>query len=219
MEQTVERIQSEIVLIAGMVLLIIALLGTFFGLRIEVFIETGWRKHLEDLYIIKKDIYQPVYYINLSKIFRIEMPSKKNMINSGGQDNKIIIDQEIDKTIQKNIVNVNKDVTQRISEDQEFFSRGIVGINQLIKEILDSNVEKTGIELIQQGDKYLMLEHREEFITCIIANKRLYSLRYFLRKITNAFDMYYKSTSIDWENIGIDMLKSMDSIVVSILKG
>jgi hypothetical protein len=113
--------------------------------------------------------------------------------------------------------------TKKVSDnntDMEFFSGGLVGINSLLKDISESKAFGTkGISLIEQQGKFILIEHAEEAIICVIATKNFESLRYYLRKIRDAWETYYCTRPIDWTQIKAENFSAMHMIVNSILAG
>ena len=77
------------------------------------------------------------------------------------------------------------------SETQMVFSGGIVGINEILKNISDSESKGKGVSLIQQKGKYIMMEHGQDVIVCFFTDKNMDSLRFYLRKIREAWETYY----------------------------
>lgn len=186
MEEALSRIPSEEFLLVGMINMLISLnLIGFIFQGIDIFIEAGWRTHVEELYIIRKLTNQPIYYLNIQNLLK-------------NQDNV-------------------KKIEDPDNEALSFFSGGISGINMLTKTISDSKKEK-GITMIRQNEKFIMMEHGLDFIVCFITNRELKSLSIILKKIRNAFETYYVSRNIDWENPKDTLLRAMNPIIMNILE-
>lgn len=180
METTVERFQSEALLIVGMLLMIISLNAIYLSFyQVDIIAESGWQEHLEQLFIIRKLTHKLLYRLDLSKL----------MDGTGEGE----------------------------SDHSELISGGLIGIDSLTKTISESKADKTGLKLIEQDNKYIYLEHGVDVIACFIATEKLNSLRYYLRQIRNAFETYYVTQTIDWENIQSSNFNPMDEKVREIL--
>ncbi len=170
---------SDIVRVAFLILALAGLIG-FYGsfYRVNLFIESGWRGALEELYIIHGKLQQPLYYQNLKA--------------SEGKE----------------------------GEEVTFFSGGLVGIDNIMKTIGASQGSRaSGVRLIEQQDKYLLVEHGFNVVVCFVTNQNLDSLRYYLRQIRVAWERYYASRPIDWANAQKDIFGAMQGIVNRILQG
>jgi hypothetical protein len=105
-------------------------------------------------------------------------------------------------------------------EKVAFFSGSLVGVNDILKTIGESQVtSKAGVSLIAQKDRYLLVEHGFNVIVCFICNKNLNSLRFYLRQIRAAWERYYSSRPIDWGNAQREIFGAMEVIVNRILQG
>ncbi len=146
--------------------------------HVNVFVESGWRGALEELYIIHGKLLQPLYYQNLKA-------------PQGTESGKV-----------------------------DFFSGGLVGIDNIMKTIgISQGSGASGVKLIEQQDKYLLVEHGFNVVVCFVANKNLDSLRYYLRQILAAWERYYASRPIDWANAQQEIFGPMQGIVNRILQG
>jgi hypothetical protein len=112
--------------------------------------------------------------------------------------------------------------SKKISEQQKFFSGGIIGIDEITKSISESKATK-GINLIKQEDKFIMMEHSKNYIFLFVANKNLSSLRYYLQQIKTQFEKFYGeaidilSQALSDEELQNNLFVTMDSIVKNIL--
>jgi hypothetical protein len=84
LERTQLLIDSEAMLIVGVILIGLGMLGIFYSfLNVNLFIESDIEHTLEDLYIIDKTTMKPLFYLNISK--HIELLSNDNQeLFSGG---------------------------------------------------------------------------------------------------------------------------------------
>src|SRR5271157_1648257 len=177
---SVQMIDTTFVLVAtGYTCLIIGLVGmyaTFY--HSNLFIESGWRDALEELYIIHNQLLQPLYYQNLTV--------------KGSQG----------------------------AEKVSFFSRGLIGIDSIMKCISESQAGgKAGVNIIAMEGKILLLEHSFNAIVCFVVNKNLKSFRHYLRRIRAAWEKYYCSRPIDWGAAQQEVFGPMEVIVNRILHG
>ncbi len=170
---------ADIIRVVFLALALAGLVGFYASFyRVNVFIESGWRGALEELYIIHGKLLQPLYYQNL-------------MATEGKEGEKV-----------------------------SFFSGGLVGIDNLMKTIGTSQGSgATGVKLIEQQDKFLLVEHGFNVIVCFVANQNLDSLRYYLRQILAAWERYYASRPIDWAKAQQEIFGAMQGIVNRILQG
>ncbi len=95
-----------------------------------------------------------------------------------------------------------------------------MGIDNIMKTIGASQGSgASGVRLIEQQDKYLLVEHGFNVVVCFVTNQKLDSLRYYLRQIRVAWERYYASRPIDWANAQKDIFSAMQGIVNRILQG
>lgn len=101
----------------------------------------------------------------------------------------------------------------------EFVSGSIVGIDAIMKDISQSQAQGTkGISLIESKGKYILIEHAQDAIVCFICTKNLEALRFYLRKIRDAWEFYYCTRSIDWDDASQELFGAMKTIVAQILE-
>ncbi|MBD3341938.1 MAG: hypothetical protein GF353_22745 [Candidatus Lokiarchaeota archaeon] len=119
------------------------------------------------------------------------------------------------KDKEKNTLNENYD---------KFFSGGIMGIENIIATITDSENEK--INKISQGDSLILLEYGEKkpssLIYALMVKKDIGSYRYFLIKIKESFESFYSDilNSLDSFEENKELLfRSYDIIIKNIIKG
>ncbi len=170
---------TDLIRIAFLILALAGLIGFYASFyHVNVFVESGWRKSLEELYIIHGKLLQPLYYQNLKTL-------------EGKEGEKV-----------------------------DFFSGGLVGIDNIMKTIGTSQGSgASGVKLIEQQDKYLLVEHGFNVVVCFFANQNLDSLRYYLRQILAAWERYYASRPIDWANAQQEIFVAMQGVVNRILQG
>ncbi len=86
-----------------------------------------------------------------------------------------------------------KESTKRTDETNLLFSRGIVGIENIISLVLESTDKH--IEKISHGNYLILLEHADEpfsfLIFCLMVKKELTSLKYLIKKIKEEFLKQY----------------------------
>lgn len=104
-----------------------------------------------------------------------------------------------------------------------FFSRGLIGINDIISSITYSDEEK--IEKIRHGEFLILLKHGEEpfsfIIYALLIEKDMNSTRYFLKTIKNQFQELYRNILLNLDGLEEDeknIFSSFDIIIKNILK-
>jgi hypothetical protein len=105
------------------------------------------------------------------------------------------------------------------SDSENFFSGGLVGINDILKQISESNSKTKGISLVQEEGKFLLIEHGQDVMVCFVTDKNMNSLRYYLRKIRDAWETYYCTQPIDWSDTKQEFFIAMGPMVNQILQG
>ena len=87
----------------------------------------------------------------------------------------------------------------KIEESKLILSSGIIGIDNIISGIADSNSEH--IDTIKQEDFLILLNYGDQplssIIFCLIVSKDMKSFRYFLKTIKNEFQQIYKNILIN----------------------
>lgn len=192
LEKNIEFVGEYWFVYVSFFMIISSLTGIYFTFKeIDFFIESGWRNHVFELYIIHKDTYQPLYYQNLQK-YRNE---KKN-----------------------NRLDENTDNIADLQNQHPLFSGGLVGVDRLTKEITESKSSKNrGLSLIKLENKFLIIEHGEEALFCFVTDKNLDSLRFFLRQIRDAWRKYYSSTLHKIDDVEKETFTVMRKLVSNIL--
>ena len=106
---------------------------------------------------------------------------------------------------------------------QNFFSRGIFGIEDIISTIIKTN--ETKINKIKQGNFIFLLNEGEEpfsfIIFCLLINEEMDSHLYFLKIIKSEFFKMYKNIISNLEDItGFEkqIFSSFDSIIENLIK-
>ena len=102
----------------------------------------------------------------------------------------------------KEVISKNKNKIKKfpmIKESKLIFSSGIIGINDIISGITNTNYEY--VETIKQEDFLILLNHGDTplsyIIYCLIVSKDMKSYRYFLKIIKNEFEHIYKNILIN----------------------
>jgi hypothetical protein len=104
-------------------------------------------------------------------------------------------------------------------EKVEFFSGGLIGIDEIMKEISES--QSRGIKevsLIEHKGKIMMMEHTPDVIICFLTNKQLNSLRYYLRSIRDMWEKYYSKQILNWNEVDSEIFLSINNCVQRILE-
>ncbi|MFX1238497.1 MAG: hypothetical protein ACFFAS_11110 [Promethearchaeota archaeon] len=123
----------------------------------------------------------------------LEFNWKNNLIKLyviDGRNKQIIYDYDFTKSSRKDL-----DSTQYDDNDKVFFSSGLIGIENIVNAVTDSQKEK--ITKIQQGDMLILLNHGDDpfsfVIYCTTVKKELLSTRFFLRVIKRDFQNNFKT--------------------------
>jgi hypothetical protein len=99
-----------------------------------------------------------------------------------------------------------------LRENKLLFSSGIIGIDDIISIITNTNNEN--IERIREGEFLILLNHGDEplsFITyCLLVNKDMNSFSYFLKIIKNEFQSIYNNLLIN-----LNVLKGSKKLIFS----
>lgn len=116
---------------------------------------------------------------------------------------------------------------EEVAQRQQLISGGLIGIEDLTKKIADSIDNDSGIKLIEQEGKFLLIEKGTRYIVCFVADKNMNALRQYLKKILESFEFYYSdSLSFDQKSLTSEEIsneekakvqKIMDSIIKSTL--
>jgi hypothetical protein len=180
LERNTGSIRTELFVIIGGSAVLAGILGIYVSFsNINVFIESGWRRNLEALYIIHKATFKPLY--------------SQNLITNASDAHK--------------------------NTNAEFVSGSIVGIDAIMKDVSQSQVhDAKGISLIETKGKYILIEHAQDAIVCFICTKNLQALRYYLRKIRDAWEFYYCTRPINWDDASQEVFGAMKTIVSQILE-
>ena len=121
--------------------------------------------------------------------------------------------------LELNESNSLSEVEAENEESIQFFSGGLIGINDIIEQISQSHAEiNRGISLIEHKGKFLFIEHTSDTIVCIVASKNLISLRYYLRSIRDQWDNYYSNKNINWLNAKTELYLGLNALIHNILK-
>jgi hypothetical protein len=109
---------------------------------------------------------------------------------------------------------------QKMSKDMlSLISGGLIGINDMLKEISDSKSGKKGVSLIEEQGRFIILEHGQNVMACFVTKKDLKTLRFFLRKILNVFDKYFYFQLTGWADIKDDIYKTIPQTLSKIFIG
>jgi hypothetical protein len=181
-------------MVLGYFFALVSLIGIYYNFSpINVLTETGWRDHLESIYIISKITNESIFYKNI-KI-------TKNQINSPSQYQSSMQSDEINS----------------------IFSSGLVGIDSLIREITNSENSLSDMKnnnqmtSIAKEGKYILMKHMPNVIICIIIDQQMENMQYFLEKICNSWDEYYGSQIENWDKLDSSTFMAMNVIVDQLL--
>jgi hypothetical protein len=114
----------------------------------------------------------------------------------------------IDKNKLKVIYNYNfrtnsSEIIEETSNNSLFFSKGLIGIEEIISLITRTKGDK--IQKINQEDQIMIFNYGtdglESLIFCIIVNKDMVSMAFFLKILQTAFQNHFKSLLNDLEAI------------------
>lgn len=166
--------------------LVIALYGFLligFGLSITSYGIIGVLKSLESFPFIYVSSRLLVYFGVILVMhgfngysFFLEFQWKENLIAL------IIIDKEHTRSL------YYKDFIEEKLKNEEILAGGITGIVKIIKQIIES---KKDIDVINFGDKLILLEYGKHIITALLVKKNLQHTRYILRQITSKVEIYF----------------------------
>ena len=109
-----------------------------------------------------------------------------------------------------------------IIESDYFFSRGIIGIKDIISGI--TNKKEEGIEKIRRGELLILLKNGDAPLSfvlyCLTVKKEMNSINYFLKTIKNEFQELYKNIILSFEDLqGLEnkIFSSFDNYIKSII--
>jgi len=112
---------------------------------------------------------------------------------------------------------------QDSNDKKTFFSKGLVGIDEIISTITNTSEEK--IKQITHRDFFLLLNHGSEEYSnmtySLVVNKSMESLRYFLKLIKREFENKYRNILINIEAIEgseEEIFSSFDTILRNMIK-
>ncbi len=136
-----------------------------------------------------------------------------------------IIDQNSNAFLYtRNFEKVTQDDDRAKSRD-EMFSGGITGLEQLLASVTGGEREK--ITRIDQEDSIILLEYGKvgiSIIYALVVKKDLVSLRYFLQKLKEQFESFYKNILTNLEGLHVGegqdrLFLSFERIVNRLQKG
>lgn len=109
-----------------------------------------------------------------------------------------------------------------IIESDYFFSRGIIGIKDIISGI--TNKKEEGIEKIRRGELLILLKNGDAPLSfvlyCLTVKKEMNSINYFLKTIKNEFQELYKNIILSFEDLqGLEnkIFSSFDNHIKNII--
>lgn len=109
-----------------------------------------------------------------------------------------------------------------IIESDYFFSRGIIGIKDIISGITNKKEER--IEKIRRGELLILLKNGDAPLSfvlyCLTVKKEMNSINYFLKTIKNEFQELYKNIILSFEDLqGLEnkIFSSFDNHIKNIL--
>jgi len=115
--------------------------------------------------------------------------------------------------------NFRTGIQEMSKETLNLIAGGLIGINDMMKEISDSKSGKKGVSLIEEQGKFIILEHGQNVMVCFVTKKDLKTLRFFLRKILTVFDKYFYFQLTGWEDIKQDIYNTIPQTLSKIFKG
>ncbi len=136
-----------------------------------------------------------------------------------------IIDQNSNAFLYtRNFEKITQDDDRAKSRD-EMFSGGITGLEQLLASVTGGEREK--ITRIDQEDSIILLEYGKvgiSIIYALVVKKDLVSLRYFLQKLKEQFESFYKNILTNLEGLHVGegqdrLFLSFERIVNRLQKG
>ena len=111
----------------------------------------------------------------------------------------------------------------KIEESKLILSSGIIGIDNIISGIADSNSEH--IDTIKQEDFLILLNYGDQplssIIFCLIVSKDMKSFRYFLKTIKNEFQQIYKNILInlnELRDVGDKLFLGFDGYIIKLIE-
>jgi hypothetical protein len=117
--------------------------------------------------------------------------------------------------------NTTKKPSETIESDY-FFSRGIIGIKDIISGI--TNKKEEGIEKIRRGELLILLKNGDAPLSfvlyCLTVKKEMNSINYFLKTIKNEFQELYKNIILSFEDLqGLEnkIFSSFDNHIKNII--
>jgi len=104
-------------------------------------------------------------------------------------------------------------------ETLALISGGLIGINEMFKEISETQSGKKGVSLIEEQGKFVIMEHGQNVMACFVSKKDLKTLHFFLRKIRDVFDKYFFYQLTGWADIKDDIYQSIPRTLSTIFQG
>lgn len=108
--------------------------------------------------------------------FFLEYQWKENLVAL------IIIDKEHTTSL------FHKNFLESKLKDEEILAGGIMGIVKIIKQF---TISRKDINIINIGNRLLLLEHGKHIITALLVEKNLQHAKYILKQITSKFETYF----------------------------
>lgn len=115
--------------------------------------------------------------------------------------------------------NFRTGIQEMSKETLNLIAGGLIGINDMMKEISDSKSGKKGVSLIEEQGKFIVMEHGQNVMVCFVTKKDLKTLRFFLRKILSVFDKYFYFQLTGWADLKEDIYKTIPQTLSKIFKG
>jgi len=155
----------------------------------------------------------------------LEFNWDKNLLNLfivNTQNFEIIYTFNFTEEMERNENTIKK--PSEIIESDYFFSRGIIGIKDIISGITNKKEER--IEKIRRGELLILLKYGDSplsfILYCLIVKKEMNSINYFLKTVKNEFQELYKNIMVSFEDLqGLEnkIFSSFDNHIKSIIIG
>ena len=124
----------------------------------------------------------------------------------------------VDKS--SNLCLYHKQFLESKQKSEDLFAEGIPSIVEVIKNFTDSLQE---VDVINMGNRLLLLEHGKRIIAAFLVTKNLRQIRYVLKQICTKFEIVFWDYLIQYESYSImtpqpEIVKPAELLIRSILK-
>ncbi len=174
------------------IFIIIGFLGIYYSFKdINVFLEADWLNFIDEIFIVRKDPFELLFYFE---------PGKEGM-REGEEKEEIRKDEKRDYRLMAQMDQVDNNEIQLEAHEEDILHKGIIGINSLLREIQNSILQNDkNLSKIELGNKTLFLEHDENVLICLISEKSLLSYKYLLKRIKEKWNNYSLKKIADLKN-------------------